>query len=457
MAIISSSGTWSVGNNWPWPQIFFLRSYILAVAIDGTDLKLYELSFSSGLWNAIEIITLGPLANIVTVDIADFGNYYAVTTFGYLYYGPLAMPWGVFDEPFEQKSTPMKMLYTRNPYAAAGANAVSAVGSDQVPYGSTCCNYKGQLIIGGLKSNSSIWSTLGQCSIAWSGIRNRLFNPSLDTSAGFIKIPWGTLNQGIIYKVKRLGDFIRVYGNGGVVDLVPVNDDHAVTFGLGDGKRGVMDTIPVLSHDSVAGNNLVHLFIDKEYNLYLSTVDGIRKLGYKNYISNLTNGRLLVRYEENKKRFYISDGTYGFVFNEFGLYSTHQCMTSVGRFDNILTGFVKENSDTKIRLASTSFDIGQQGLKTVESIEYGVNYSTSGDYPLETSISGKYDYKGSFVDLGWVRLNERGIGTNKITAREIKVKVRSTYEDGATFNLSSIKIKFKSSDKRNIRGRLYVA
>ncbi len=119
MSISALSGTWSVGDNWPWPQVFFTSYYILAVAIDGTDLSLYELTTASNVLTATKVARLGPLVRIDSVDIADFGRYYVVAIAG-TYEG---IPW--------------KNMMARYPAHSISMGALEVLNSGEVPFGTS--------------------------------------------------------------------------------------------------------------------------------------------------------------------------------------------------------------------------------------------------------------------------------------------------------------------------------
>jgi hypothetical protein len=131
-------------------------------------------------------------------------------------------------------------------------------------------------------------------------------------------------------------------------------------------------------------------------------------------------------------------------------------VTSIGTFKTILCGFIKANADTKIRLETTGFDIGYQSMKTVEAFEFGLDYDTTTDIELLAGISVKYDYRGDYRVLDLIRLNERGILTQKATGRVFKLRMEGNYQANAEFTLSSILAKIKFSDKNSIRGRVNV-
>jgi len=434
MSISAVSGTWEIGENWPWPQVFFTSNYVLAAAIDGDDLSLYELINESNTWTANKVARLGYLARITSVDIADFGPYYLVAVSG------------------TYNSELWKKLLARYPSHSSSLGALETINSSTIPFGTSICNLRGQLIIGGLSSGDIKWQNLGECAVAWGGIGNIEFDPAVDPSAGFAKMPWDSYGKGKVYKVLPMKNNFWVYGDRGICSMVSFVNDKVTGYGF-----GVSLGIGVIGTNAVAGDDQVHCFVDTNYDLWLVNEEGPKNLGYRNFLKTLNNGTIIVSFDKTNTRFYISDGSYAFVLNSIGLYSTHQCVTSIGTFNNILCGFVKDNLDTKFRLVTSGFDLGYQSMKTIEAIEFGLDYKTATEIEPKAALSVKYDLKGSYKDLNYLLLNERGILTQKATGRNFKINLRGTYDASADFVLSSLTAKIKFTDKRNIRGRINVS
>jgi hypothetical protein len=301
-------------------------------------------------------------------------------------------------------------------------------------------------------SSGAPWTGLTSCSVAWSDIGSNIMLPgntngTSDLTAGFAKMPWDENGNGNVYKVLSLNNAIMVYGDNGIALLKQTVIDKFPVM-----ETNHLSNIGVAGNYSVAGNNKIHGFVDTNFDWNVITGEGIKNLGYRDYLSLLT-GLIVVSFDGANNRFYISNGTLGYVFTKDGMYSTHQCVSSIGKYKRILTGFVKDNTDTKIRLRSTPFDGGVQDLKTIESVETGVVYDTTADYTINGKLSTKYDYKGDVIVGSAVTLNDRGIFTSKLTGREFRVYLESDYEAGAKFRLNNIKAKLKFSDKRNSRGR----
>ena len=428
MTITAATGIWSVGASWPWPQIVQTDYFTLGFAIkaDG-KLALYELVNTVGTWIATEKIALGTASGITKVNVAGFDKYYIITVEDYIT--------GTVDYS----------IYWRHP----STGVVTEFGVTDMPAGASCCNYLGQVIIGGLFSSQAPWSTLGQCSVAWSDIGSAEMNPENYVVAGFAKMPWDDNGTGKVWKVLPVGNDIMVYGDKGIAKLKPFTVERTTGFGILPVKSPGL-----IGSDAIDGDELIHGYVDNKYEWHLISNARSANLGYKKYLKTLTNGQVVVRYNKHRQQFYISDGVVSFVYTKGGMYSTNQCLTSTGVYKGTLCGFVKDNGDAKIRVASTPFNFDHQSLKTLESVEVGASYETTADELLYGAISIKYDYKGGFTQLPWTQLNERGIFTQKATGREFKVHLQANYESGAEFSLSSFLTKLKFSDKRNIRGRV---
>jgi len=426
MAQISSiTGTWAIGANWPYPKLFFTDYYIMAVAVKGDNLALYDMTNSGNVWTATERVDFGVKSAITNVDVAGFNTYAVIVV----------------------NKGATKAVYEKN----YSTKAVTLTAVTTIPGGNSCCNHNGRLVIGGLYSTGAPWSGLTACSVAWGDIGSNVMLPGIvsgtsDLTAGYAKMPWDENGNGQVFKVLGLGDQFMVYGDRGIAALrqIVVADKPAI-------NTNHLGKIGVISNYAVNGNDNIHGFVDRDYDWNIVTSEGIKKLGYRNYMSLLT-GTISVTYEESNNRFYISDGTYSFVYNGIGMYSTHQCVSSIGRYKNILTGFVKTNADTKIRIETSPFDVGIQDMKTIESVETGMVYETTADKILTGKVLTKYDYKGDFTSADYITLNDRGIFTQKTTGREFKILLEADYEAEATFRFNSLKAKVKFSDKRNSRG-----
>ena len=421
MGISSVTGTWEIGDNWPYPKIFITDYLILAIAKASTDLKLYELTNSANTWTATEKATLGTLVDIINVDVAGFGTYCIVT-----------VNLGATKTVFERDSSD---------------GTWGSVNVTTIPGGSSMCNFNGQLIIGSPYSTGAPWKDLPKCSIAWGDIGSNKMNPEDDVVAGFRQMPFDENGNNAVQKVLPLGDRCMIYGDAGV----------------STGKMTMVDKYPAMSfielsrvgvsHNYlVAGDIRKHIYLGKNNEIMLATSEGVKSLGYKKIMKELTVADIVITHEPVRDKFFISDGVKCFVLAPGGMYSTHQCTTGITDYKGIQCGFVKDNGDTKIRLQTTGFDLGIQGYKTVESVESGLDYGLS----ITGTVLAKYEHGGDFISAPGVTLNSKGMFTSKITGREFKIQLEGNYDSLETFQLSSILCKLKFGDKTNTRGRLNV-
>ena len=252
---------------------------------------------------------------------------------------------------------------------------------------------------------------------------------------------WDENGNNNVWKVLTLDDAFMIYGDKGLalMKMTLVGKNPAMSYKNIKGYG-------CLSTYAINGDDKIHGFINTNYDWCIVTGEGVRVLGYRKDMEKLT-GEIVVSYEKENERFYISDGLLCYVFNKKGMYSTNQCVSSIGMYKEILAGFFLDNSDDKIRLGTTSFDAGEQGMKTLESAETGITYETTIDEVITSYFETKYTYNGDWVTTPEVQLNPRGIFTNKITGREFRITIESDYESNARFKLSSLRAKIKFSDK----------
>jgi hypothetical protein len=411
--------------------MFVTDYYVLAVAINSTVLSLYELNCASNTWTATKIVDLGTISGINKISIAPFERYYILSASGYNASDELSVN-----------------MYQRIPSASAGTSAVSVIAAPSFPLGMAVCNYKNQIIVGGLKTNNIKWQHLGSCAVAYSGIGNTTFDPEEDPSSGFIKLPWDIKKQGKVYEIRRLGDSVIVYGNGGISRLVPFSNETIVGFGREDVQEG-----GVLGYNTMAGGDKIHCFINYDKEVCLLT-DKLEVLGYKKYINTLTASKIIMSYEPGRGFFYISDGVYCYVLTPNGMFSTNQCVSSIGRYNNILCGFFKDNSDTYIRAVTSGYDLNFQGFKTIESVEAGIHYNTTTKIQLQGRISAQYDYQNDYKDLSWTLLNLQGGLSQRATGRRFKIGIRGVYDSTGTVEFNSLRAEIQFPDQRNRRSRL---
>lgn len=447
MAISSDCGTWTIAEaTWPWPKLFFLQHYLLGVtyadysvcqggASSSESLVLFELVNVYGSWVAYPVCDLGTSAMVDSIEVADFGPFYIVST---------AL---TGDDAFGATN------YSRDVTLGLVPGAVSELSSVDVPSFVSCCNFRGQLVVGGITSSIayggySDWENLGHAHVAWSGIGKYTFRPDEDPTAGFLKAWWSRGDTGKIVKLHALDERVMVFGDLGLMALEPFNIKGNAGF-----KRVYVKGMGLLRGDLVAGDENVVFFINRDKDLCM-TKDGLKVevLGYREYIEDLAIESLTTCYVPQKKRFFMSDGIQGYCLTEYGLYSTNQLVTSVGISGNEYVGFFLDSGDYEARLETNTMDFSQRGKKTLEAVEVGAEYVKSGE-ELEVAVKYKNDYAASLFAMStWKRLNPNGFVHPIVTADEFRICVRAGDYRDATLNISYLKGRIKMVDKRSIRG-----
>ncbi len=436
MAINAPSGTWTTGT-WPWPQVFFGSYYTIGIAVNSTNLHLYELYCdTSDVWQATSIVSLGTLANIDYVSFADFGTFYALCTYGVT--SDIVYVDGVY----------------RNP--GSGAPLTTALPTTQVPAFGCCCNFNGQAIIGCIAhGDDASFGDMGYNSVAWSEIGS--FDFELHKSArqaegiftaGYRNMDWGESRKGRIYTIRKLGNSVIVLGEGGIARMTPKVVKDTFTYEMVNVEGiGIPHGGCVSGDDNICGfvdNNNEFWIVDKNFTF--------KNLGYQEWMENLTTADIKVSYVSGRKRFFISDSATGYGLNEQGLYETNQLVTSAGIYRGNLCGFWVDSADYEWRIETDILSFGQRSLKSLGFMEVSGNY-VKGSNLIQTSLKYKYDINSAtFAQTDWKNTSPQGISYPMVTASEFKMLVKGADYRDATLKIDQIAARVKRSDKRSIRG-----
>ena len=320
----------------------------------------------------------------------------------------------------------------------AGGTWSTFASETNTPRTSTWCNFKGQLVGGNVKST---WQGRSTNSLVWSGIGNINCTPSeSNVTAGFRNIPW----PGDVLRVRRLGDVVVVYGDQGVGLAIPAGEPIP-TFGFKE-----LLNVGIVSKGAIGGDEHAQAFVDEEYWLWLITEgQAPKRLGYQEFMSNLTGANINIAYDPGDQEFYISDGSTSYLLTKYGLCETFQRVTSVIRVSDTTHGPVSEGSDESFTLWTDTMDFGTRGFKTLGHIELGVD--TGGvDQDVQVAVSSRADKKSALSASSWINTNPEGVGFSGRTAHEFRVGVKAAAYGG--MKLDYINSHIKVVDKRAIRG-----
>jgi hypothetical protein len=428
--------SWTV--TWPWPQIYVGNYYSLVFRVDGTDLKLYEVYCdSSSIWKYTEICVLGTAANISYIGVLDFGQYYVLS---------------IIDSTGDSN-------IVRLPGITSGATCVDSLPYDKAPNFRAGCAYDAQAIIGGITSTAMDWTELGKCAVAWSAIGRFDFRPEVHRTAGYTLMHWADWNEGTIHRIMRSGDFVMVYGNGGIEALKPITTEIVSGY-----TQKPIHGFGINDPNHVGGDETTHCLINTNNDLCL-VVDGkLSIIGYREYMEELldythesNDTRVRISYSKSKNFFYISNGNKCFVLTPDGLYECHQMVTSVGDYRGHPVSFFSDNADYQMRWTSDVLDWRVRALKTLETLEFGLNYykldGESAPYDTYASVMYKYGYKTqSFTQGTWVTLNNEGNVFIHVTANEFKLRFKAPDYRDSDFSMDYVNCRLKLVDKRTIRG-----
>jgi hypothetical protein len=428
-------GDWEVTH--PWPQIRFGTEYNVGFAVadaddcstgvpvDDEQVVFYEVTKNGDNWIVDPMGTLGYLSRISQVDMVDFGQFYVVCSYGQLS--------GVDY---------INSIY-RIPWAEKPTTQIGACDVATIPKFITGCNFNGQAVVGGISSGQTFWANCGLASVCWSGIGNFNFLPTDNVTAGYTHMNWGKEGTGIVYKIRKLGNNVVVFGSGGITALTPVSDPVS-TFGQQN-----LSLCGVASGNHVAGDDENLGWIDNNFDFWIMSgkVSAKKKLGYREWFSVMT-GDIVVSYVTEKKRFYICDGVTCYVLAEGGLYSCHQLVTSLGVFDNELVGLFEDTGDTSWRVETNEIDFGQRSFKTLQFVEI-----MKSDEMAAVKVKFRSSLMASdYSELDWKNVNPNGIVYCPVSGIDFRICVSGSEYPLSTNLLSAIKFRFKMTDKRNIRG-----
>ena len=293
-------------------------------------------------------------------------------------------------------------------YNANQALAVTSVGSLLVAKvisdntSQTAVKSLGELYVIGSRRN---W-------VSWSDIGNVDFTIGINNVAGERPMDWA----GLVYKIKKLGEKVVVYGENGVSVMTP----HDVNYGL----TTIMHQ-GLLGRNAIAGTDFIHFFIDDLGRLYQFSKE-IEKLGYEEYLSQMTAP--VLSYDHIAKLLYICDGSYGFVYSEEdkSLGSGPVNITGIGYKDtNYYISSYEPISIPNFEIWTDIIDFGTRNAKDIYSIEIGTNLTEE----LLVSAEFRMDKSIAFIRLPWVRTNPAGIASLICHGREFRIGAKvNSYE-----------------------------
>jgi hypothetical protein len=245
--------------------------------------------------------------------------------------------------------------------------------------------------------------------VTWSKIGSLDFQRDVTNVAGEAYIDWA----GGVYEIKKLGSKAVVYGPNGITIMTPV--DKAWGF-------KTISRIGVLCKP--VGTEDVHFFLDHASRLCRLTEEGIEILGYTEFLTALTNPRMI--YSPIRGLVYLCDGVSGFVYNSkfpsFG--KGPVSIADIGYQDGNLYVLSTELpiAEVPFYIITDVYDFNTRKFKTINTVEVGTDLQDT----LELKIETKDSYRDEYRSSKWVHVNPNGIAYCPCYGIDFKFHLRST-------------------------------
>jgi len=379
---------------WPFPQVFFTKNYRFV----GTEARMYSV-------DALGVLTsLFGYNSTERWDLADMGEY---------------------------------MLAAKDGTAVWERAITGGWGpSTSLPLCNSLIDLNGQVFMGGL-SPWDTWTDLSERHVAWSDIGSSVFSLDRRNEAGYREYDF----SGSVVEVKKLGQTAIVYGYNGIAAFRAVAEP-APTFAYKNVAR-----IGLYNKGAVAGDDNEHCFVGSDGFIYkLDDQLKLTKLGYQEYMTQLSNGTLVVNYDSSEGDYYFSDGVRSFLLTENGLAEIFQRISTLEYYNGVKYGVSSDDTDSSFLAVTDRVDFGLRGRKTIECIES----ATAGGGSLSAAIDWRNDAREAFRRTSFVPFNSQGVSNIKVSATEFRFVLKcSSYSDAF---VSSATVRYKMDDMRSIRG-----
>lgn len=259
--------------------------------------------------------------------------------------------------------------------------------------------------------------------VRWSNIGSLDFTKGLDNVAG--KGPLDA--KGFVYAILKLDKSVICYCENAIIQMMP----SGVFWGQKKlFKLGIENKLAVCG-----GPEDIHFCVCTDYNLYkISKQDGIKELGYKEFLSNLTC--MVLTFDNELDLVYICDGITGYVY-DIESDSLGQCAPNItGMYFRDGVKYITSPdtiTNPSVTFTTDIYDFGTRKAKTMSRIEFNTDVGQD----LECAIEFRTDYQGAFATTPWVPVNKSGVAYLPCYGHEFRFKFRmSTFE---AFELDQVK------------------
>lgn len=393
--------------DWPFPQFMTGEKYNILVVRDSginhTD-EIYSISDDYLTVNHVFSLDVLNYGQGTMMELADFGEYIVmVNGVAIIFWNPSLSTWTILKT------------------------------STTFPNIRTICNLKGQAVGGNVVGT---WYDCDETYYVWSKIGNIDFTLDQENDAGYRRCPYG----GEVLNVRRLDNFVVGYSSKGITFIHTANEP-AATMGFKE-----MHDIGIINQGAVNGNYSKHIFVGEDYNLYEVTPKGVNELGYKSYIESLAGEDIIVCYDSANKDFYIGNSGKTFLLSPTGMSEVNQHPSAVWRMGGE-TCMVPDAVDAdEPYICTERFDMNYGGQKTISSIESDVSIVNDPEAGVDYTYDMNVWYSGYYKPM-----NYQGVSAINVSGNQFRFRLRfgTIYE---TTNLGYIKVRYKMTDLRGIRG-----
>jgi len=270
--------------------------------------------------------------------------------------------------------------------------------------------------------------------VAWSQIGHASFEVNLTNDAGYRPMSW----SGYVYQILRLGKNAIVYGSDGITLMLPVGSPMP-TFGF----KELLD-IGVMNKTAIAGDDKKHFFISSKGDLWINSEEGIKNLGYKEFLSKLTNPVMIL--DSIEEQLLISDASKGYIFKDSALGGGYGNLTGIQYVSDIQLSISPGVIDTPpMHIMTNVFDFGRRGTKTLENLQFGLDSADD----FWCAVDFRYNKKEPFRTSPWIRLNEEGVAFLRIVGIEFRVRLRNLNNYYSELHYINMQVKY--TDRRFAR------
>ena len=296
-----------------------------------------------------------------------------------------------------------------------------------VPEASTCCSFGGLLLLG----NISSWTQsteVDSATVVWAArplsSEFQLSVNNIATGAGYIKLACGD-----ILRIFEAGKKIIVFGRRQIVTLKLISEP---TMTLAIDKENPPINVNILykeaiSHDGMGGFCLIDGFSFAF--AFDSTRGALTRAGFQRFF---TGTHPILSYDNVAQEHLLCNGIETLSLGTYGMGQRDQVITSGGNIAGVFEVASPLINSYDMSLTIDTQDMGVKGIKTIYAS--GVDYTTDGRVFVHNSP-----------------VNPLGVGTKVLAQDVFQPTITITNLTYAIVN--SLELRWKLTDKRNVRGR----